>query len=166
MSTLSNAEDVKEFTEGYLNIKCPDKPNPLSQSEVFFIIRMVMSELDELATTVTSNDEECKEFMFNALRKIDKCQNYEYNSEIELIGAQADSMVDAWYYMLNTASKHGINLSKLFNIVHQANMNKRDPKTHKFIRRESDGKVVKPEGWMPPDVEGEIMRQMEEGSWK
>jgi len=162
---MSNALNVKEFTEGYLNMKCPEKPLSLSKNEVFFIIRMVMSELDELATTVTDNHEECNKFMLDALNTIDKCQKYDYPNDIMLVSAQADAMVDAWYYMLNTASKHGINLSKLFDIVHDANMNKRDPLTGKFIRRETDGKVIKPEGWKEPDIEGEIKRQMEEGSW-
>ena len=157
--------DVKEFTEGYLNMKCPDKPVALSKEEAFFIIRMVMSELDELAATVTQDHEECNKFMMDALLSIDKCQKYQYNDELGVISAQADSMVDAWYYMLNTAAKHGMNLSKLFDVVHRANMNKRDPKTGKFIRRESDGKVIKPEGWQEPDIEGEMRKQMEDGAW-
>ena len=163
MST--NSQDVKEFTEGYLNIKCPNHPVAMNKEDAFFVIRMVMSELDELAATVTHNDEECKEFMQKALNSIDKCQNYDYPNEVSLIAAQADSMVDAWYYMLNIASKHGMNLSKLFDVIHRANMNKRDPQTGQFIRRESDGKVIKPEGWQPPDVEGEIKNQIDNGSW-
>lgn len=161
----SNAQNVKNFTEGYTNTVCPCKPEKMDKNSVFFIIRMVMSELDELATTVTIDTQDRDEFMQEALNTRDKCKNFEYNSDIEIIGAQADAMVDAWYYMLNIAAKHGMNLSKLFDIIHEANMNKRDPKTGKFIRRESDGKVIKPEGWMPPDIEGEIKKQMEEGSW-
>jgi predicted HAD superfamily Cof-like phosphohydrolase len=161
----TNAEDVKEFTEGYTNTKCPNKPVAMTKDEVFWLIRMVLSEMDELAATVTSNDEECTEFMQEALKTIDKCHNYEYDSDVELIGAQADAMVDAWYYMLNIAAKHGMNLSKLFGVIHEANMNKRDPKTKEFIRRESDGKVIKPVGWQPPNIDAEIQKQFEEGSW-
>jgi hypothetical protein len=165
MKKNTNAEDVKQFTEESSGIDCPSKPISINKDNVFYIIRMVMSELDELAATVTSNDEECTNFMKDALNNIDKCHNYQYNGDIELIAAQADSMVDAWYYMLNTAAKHGQNLSKLFDIVHEANMNKRDKKTGKFIRRESDGKIIKPDGWTSPDINKEIAKQIEEGSW-
>lgn len=161
----TNSENVKEFTEGYAGIKCPDTPHKMTRDTVLFIIRMVMSELDELAATVTSNHNECNNLMKEALNNIDKCKNYQYHNDVEIIAAQADSMVDAWYYMLNIASKHGINLSKLFDIIHEANMNKRDPKSGKFIRRESDGKVIKPEGWKSPDIEGEIKKQLADGSW-
>jgi predicted HAD superfamily Cof-like phosphohydrolase len=58
-----------------------------------------------------------------------------------------------------------MNLSELFKVVHKANMDKKDLVTGRFIRRESDGKIVKPEGWRPPDIEGEIKRQMKNGSW-
>ena len=39
---------------------------------------------------------------------------------------QADALVDVYYYSLNAAAKQGLNLSSVFNIVHQANMNKRE----------------------------------------
>lgn len=165
MSKKSNSEDVKQFTEGSLGITCPNKPTSMNKDNVFYLIRMVMSELDELAATVTLNDEECTNFMKDALNKIDKCHHYHYNNEVELIGAQADSLVDAWYYMLNTAAKHGQNLSKLFDVIHEANMNKRDPVSKQFIRRESDGKVIKPDGWKPPNIDEEILKQINEGSW-
>lgn len=160
----SNAESVKEFTEGN-GRKYPDKPVKMTKDEVFFIIRMVMSELDELAATVSSNMEESGKLMQEALNTIDKCKNFSYPDDISIISSQFDAMVDAWYYMLNTACKHGTNLSKIFNLVHAANMNKKDPLTKKFIVRESDGKILKPSGWVEPDINKEIERQMKDGAW-
>ena len=78
--------------------------------------------------------------------------------------AVQDALTDAYYYMLNAACKKGVNVSSLFGIVHAANMAKRDPETGKFLKRE-DGKIVKPKGWQPPDVEAEIRRQLKEGAW-
>ncbi len=103
--------------------------------------------------------------MFNALKSIDKCKKYEYPNEINKIGAQADACVDAWYYMLNICAKHGINLSKLFDVIHEANMDKRDPETGEFLRRSSDGKVIKRPGWQEPNIDAVIEKQMELGSW-
>lgn len=165
MSNKSNAVDVKEFTEGSSNKLCPKTPMPLDKQSVLFIIRMVISELDELACTVSNNDSDKETLMLSAFNTRDLCKNYKYDTELATVSAQADSMVDAWYYMLNIAAKHGMNLSKLFDVVHQANMDKRDPVSGKFIRRESDGKVIKRDGWMPPDIEGEMKKQYDNGSW-
>lgn len=163
----TNSEDVKQFTEECLNIKCPNQPQVMNKNSVKFIIRMVMSELDELAATVCENKVEKDVLMNESLNTRDLNHKYKstYKNNVELIGAQADSMVDAWYYMLNITTKHGVNLSKLFDVVHKANMNKVDKITGKFNRRESDGKIVKPEGWMSPDIDGEIQNQFDNGSF-
>mmetsp|Transcript_40083 Transcript_40083/g.96672 ORF Transcript_40083/g.96672 Transcript_40083/m.96672 type:complete len:144 (+) Transcript_40083:1-432(+) len=84
--------------------------------------------------------------------------------KIHIIAEQADALVDVYYYSLNAACKKGVNLSSIFSLVHQANMNKRDPATGQFIKRE-DGKIIKPKGWQPPDVDSEVERQMTKGSW-
>ncbi len=161
----SNAHAVKEFTEGSSGKDCPKFPVAMTRDKVKFIIRMIISELDELACTVCANSDERDSFMQECLDTRDKCLNFTYDTEVDLIAAQFDALVDSWYYSLNTSAQHGVNLSSIFDIVHQANMNKRDPVTGKFVRRETDGKVVKPAGWQSPDVEGEIQRQKEEGSW-
>lgn len=164
---MDHAKAVKQFTEESKGIRCPNAPIEMDRSAVLFIIRMVMSELDELACTVTNNEIDREMLMHEALVKRDKCKKYEseYEDKEDKIGAQGDSMVDAWYYMLDIAAKHGINLSKIFEIVHNANLSKRDKKTGTYKIRESDGKVNKPEGWRPPDIKSEILRQTNEGSW-
>lgn len=162
---MNNAEAVKEFTEG-AGTDCPDQPKVMSRSDAKFIIRMVMSELDELACTVCETPEERDTLMQEALESRDHCKHFTYENESELIGAQFDALVDAWYYSLNVAARHGVNMSSIFDLVHQANMNKRDPETGKFLRRESDGKIIKPRGWTSPDIGAEIRRQIEEGAWR
>lgn len=159
MSNQSNYEAVKEFTEGANNIKCPTTPSPMNKEEVTFCLKMVLSEMTELAQTVTKSHDEALKLMVNCLGT-DPSEQPKNNSTEYVIANQADAMVDAWYYMLNCVSKKGIDVSSVFDRVHEANMNKRDPKTNKFIIRESDGKVLKPEGWKPADIVGEIRRQM------
>lgn len=83
---------------------------------------------------------------------------------ISQIADQADALVDVEYYMLDCACKKGVNMSALFGVVHAANMAKRDPATGKFIKRD-DGKIVKPAGWQPPDIDAEILRQTKNGAW-
>jgi predicted HAD superfamily Cof-like phosphohydrolase len=162
MSQQSNYEAVKEFTEGANNVKCPTTPSPMNKEEVTFCLKMVLSEMTELAQTVTSSHDEAIKLMIECLGT-DPSHQPKNDTEEEIIADQADAMVDAWYYMLNCASKKGMDISSVFDRVHEANMNKRDPKTGQFIRRETDGKILKPEGWKPADIVGEIRRQMNRG---
>ncbi len=77
---------------------------------------------------------------------------------------QADALVDAIYYICDTAVKHGMNLDPLIEIVHSANMSK--VINGKVLKRD-DGKVIKPEGWLDPQpaLHAEIQRQTEQGSF-
>lgn len=77
---------------------------------------------------------------------------------------QADALVDAIYYICDTAVRHGMNLDPLFSIVHRANMQK--VVDGKVIRRE-DGKILKPEGWEDPEpyLRREMENQEKNGSW-
>lgn len=78
---------------------------------------------------------------------------------------EADALLDAIYYLCSHAVNHGHNLDKLFSIVHSANMSK--IVGGQVIRRKSDGKVIKPDGWVDPKplLIKEIDRQSREGSW-
>jgi predicted HAD superfamily Cof-like phosphohydrolase len=160
----SNAIAVKQFTEESRGIKCPSVPKLMDRDAVQFTIRMVISELVEMAQTVSNTPEEALELVRSSVG-VDFNKNYKKTTNSQkLIGEQADAMVDAWYYMLNSAAKHGMNLSTLFDVVHAANMAKRFP-DGTFHRRPEDGKIVKPPGWTEPNVDGEIARQHRDGSW-
>lgn len=77
---------------------------------------------------------------------------------------QADALVDAIYYLCDTAVRHGMNLDPLFKIVHQANMQK--VVDGRVLRRE-DGKILKPAGWTDPApaLRAETDRQAREGAF-
>lgn len=63
----------------------------------------------------------------------------------------ADALADVIYVAVGTALEFGIPLDRVWAEVHRSNMAKRDPATGK-VRRRDDGKVLKPEGWTPPDI--------------
>lgn len=68
-----------------------------------------------------------------------------------IITAQADALADIVYYIYDTGFRYaGYNVSDIVKEVHKANMNKRFP-DGTFHRRE-DGKIIKPTGWMEPDL--------------
>jgi len=161
---LTESDQVKVFTEESSGKPVPRTPEPLSEQEVSFAIRMVLSELVELAQTVTETDEQAVQYLIDRVKT--DVSHYERTTDRQqLVADQADAAVDAMYYMHNCFCKRGVNLSRIFQVVHRANTSKKDPETGTYIRRVSDGKVLKPEGWTPPDILQEIQRQTNEGSW-
>lgn len=65
----------------------------------------------------------------------------------------ADGMCDLSYVNFGTAVEMGIDLQRVFNEVHRSNMAKVGGATR------SDGKTMKPAGWTPPDVLGQLVAQ-------
>lgn len=65
----------------------------------------------------------------------------------------ADAIADLIYVLLGRAVSYGIDMRPVWEAVHQANMAKVGGS------KRSDGKVMKPEGWEPPDIEAIIARQ-------
>jgi predicted HAD superfamily Cof-like phosphohydrolase len=70
----------------------------------------------------------------------------------------ADALADLIYIACGTAASYGIPLNEVFEEVHRSNMAKLVD--GKPLKR-ADGKVIKPEGWTPPDIEGVIKKQHE-----
>ena len=70
----------------------------------------------------------------------------EANNDLENI---AKELADIIYIVCGTAVSYGIPLDRVFDEVHRSNMAKLVD--GKPIRRE-DGKILKPEGWTPPDI--------------
>lgn len=62
---------------------------------------------------------------------------------------QADALLDLIYFALGTLVEMGMDAEDLFEIVHNANMDKLRTK-HETILRD-DGKVGKPDGWQSPE---------------
>ena len=85
--------------------------------------------------------------------------------EAKDISEQADALVDAIYYICDTAVRHGMNLDNVFEIVHRSNMTK--VVDGKVLKRASDGKVLKPKEFVDPKkgILREMKRQCKEGSF-
>ena len=74
------------------------------------------------------------------------CDAEEANDLVEI----ADALADIIYIVCGTAVSYGIPLDDIFEEVHASNMAKLvDGK----VLRRADGKIQKPEGWAPPDIE-------------
>lgn len=163
-ANMTDAEKVREFTFE-AGQPVPDKPQLMDVSEVNFITKMVLDELLELYSTVMEpkNAKAAMMKMLSEAKNVPR-MNVHPNKTHELIAEQGDAFVDIWYYSLNCMAKKGVNLSNIFELVHNANMAKRDSKTGRFQKR-ADGKIIKPVGWRPPNVAAEIKRQQDKGAW-
>lgn len=135
----------------------PDHPSAMSAKEVDFVCRMVVDELLELQATVAPADL-AKSKMLEFVRDA-KSLPQEPEPTVE---SQSDALLDSVYYLYHAAAKRGLNLDAVFEEVHAANMRKADPATGKFLRRASDGKILKPEGWVGPDVRRALYRDEED----
>jgi len=65
----------------------------------------------------------------------------------------ADGIADSMVVLLGTAVSYGIDMRPVWDLVHESNMKKIGG------GKREDGKTLKPKGWAPPDIEGEIRRQ-------
>jgi len=60
--------------------------------------------------------------------------------------ATIDAVIDLVYVLIGRAVSYGVDLRPVWDAVHRANLAKaKGP-------RRADGKILKPEGWQPPDV--------------
>lgn len=59
-----------------------------------------------------------------------------------------DAIADSIYVLVGTAIAYGIDLRPVWDEVHRSNM----AKAEGGVRRDEGGKVIKPEGWKPPDI--------------
>lgn len=82
---------------------------------------------------------------------------------MDKVVGQSDALVDAFYFLAGTFVEIGVEPQTLFDIVQDANMAKLGA-DGKPILREGDGKIMKPEGWEPPEakLEAEILRQVQQ----
>jgi len=68
----------------------------------------------------------------------------------------ADSIVDLIYVLIGMAICYGIDIRPVWDAVQKANMSKAGG------AKRADGKVLKPQGWQPPDV----ARILREQGWR
>ncbi len=160
----SNADKVKQFTEESRSMTVPNQPFALSREEVEILAKNQISEIVELLQTVMDTDDAIDFVKENVITDINRDAHLT-NNLTRRIADQVDACIDLLYYTYNFLSLSGINLDKYFDIVHKANLAKRDPATGNFIRR-NDGKILKPPGWVPPDklLQEAIERDLEESS--
>lgn len=92
-------------------------------------------------------------------------EEYEEYLRAEREEDDADAVIDLIYVLIGYGISRGWPMARLWEEVQTANMTKVDPVTGR-VRRRGDGKILKPEGWKPPDIarvlkEHEVQRAAE-----
>lgn len=82
-------------------------------------------------------DEEYNEFL----------EAWEANDEVEKI----DACFDMMWVIVGYMKSRGWDCEQIWDEGAKSNLAKIDPTTGKVIRRPEDGKILKPDGWRPPD---------------
>ena len=62
-----------------------------------------------------------------------------------------DALIDILVVTIGALHSIGVDVAGAWSEVHASNMSKVDPATGAVLRRE-DGKILKPEGWQPPNL--------------
>jgi len=80
----------------------------------------------------------------------------EYEEFISAIHAeddveQLDACMDMIWVILGFCHMKGFDVAGAWNEVSKSNLGKIDSETGKVIKR-NDGKILKPDGWLPPDL--------------
>jgi hypothetical protein len=96
-------------------------------------------------------DEEVNKELFPALFKYNKSPTLENKVEV------ADAIVDSIYVLFQLARSVDIPFPECWDEVHKSNMAKM---TNGVVVRRSDGKILKPEGWQPPNI-WEVLHKVE-----
>lgn len=75
---------------------------------------------------------------------------YERSGSLEHLAELADGLVDSVYVLLHAAHSLGIPFDACWDEVHRSNMAKVN--SDGSVNRRKDGKILKPEGWQPPNL--------------
>lgn len=145
---------VRKFQKAFGH-PAPDKATPLTLERTVARGGWTVEEIVEMIQQ-TSKDEAEFDSAIDILKlKLDaaviKSKNDDYNSsEKDVMIGQLDALIDQLVFVNGSLAEMGIDPKPFYQIVMDANMAKLGP-DGKPIIRESDGKIMKPEGWEPPE---------------
>lgn len=102
---------------------CDQTVEGFNQNQFNMYLKLIEEEADELSVAINNHD------------------------KVETL----DALIDILVVTIGAIHSMGANAEGAWNEVMQTNMAKIDPVTGK-VRKREDGKVLKPDGWKPPDL--------------
>lgn len=150
MATLKPSHAVRQFMEACRQpVRTKIPLSPFSDAERLLRVRLVVEEAlefaDAMGVKVTGIADDLHAHNQHAVQvEIIEDQG------VDIVEA-ADALADSLYVVYGSGWTLGIPLDDVFAEVHRSNMQKLNPATGK-PDVSPDGKVLKPDGWTPPDV--------------
>ena len=108
---------------------CDQSVNEFNKDQFNLYVTLIEEEANELADAITAHD------------------------QVETV----DALIDILVVTIGALQSMGADAEGAWKEVMQTNFNKIDKKTGKVIKRE-DGKVLKPDGWTPPNLKDFLTR--------
>jgi predicted HAD superfamily Cof-like phosphohydrolase len=158
------ANQVRQFHKAF-NHLANSSPTVIPTDVAIARTHWTAEELVEfLYATAKGDKEEFINMVMGLKQSIDNttCKIIEKGEPVEdVLVAQADALTDINYFTQGSFVIMGVDPQPLFDIVQNANMAKLFPDGKPRYRKE-DGKIIKPDGWIPPEpqLKAEIQRQM------
>jgi predicted HAD superfamily Cof-like phosphohydrolase len=144
-----------------------EKPMPISKPVALKRAIWTAEELIEfLHASVGGDETQFKALLGSFMSGIDTAVKKQIDAgpieKEDILTAQMDALTDISYFNYGSFVSAGVDPQPLFDIVQSANMAKLGA-DGKPIIRESDGKIMKPEGWESPEpkLEKEIQNQID-----
>lgn len=153
-------EQVAEFHRamGQPIVATPRAPNA---ERVRLRLSLIAEEFFELLEACVSHRHGDKiQAVYDALIDVIDTAGTLGGRPIDLVSA-ADALADLDYVIEGTRLEFGIDGGPIADEVHRSNMGKITANGQVVMR--GDGKIMKPETWSPPDIEGELRKQGWEG---
>lgn len=110
-----------------------------------------MKMYNDVVTFIKACDQERNQQNIELYRKLVAEEFFEFVNAKDSNEERLDACMDMIWVILGYCYMKGYNVDGAWNEVARSNLCKIDPSTGKVIKRE-DGKVLKPEGWTPPDL--------------
>jgi predicted HAD superfamily Cof-like phosphohydrolase len=138
--------DVRQFLEtaGQQLPTTVQNPNELPEEKVRLRLRLIAEEFVELLRAHAP-----PEYQRNSDALVVLGSGTRLRQEIDPAEV-ADALADLVYVICNMALEYGIPLDRVFAEVHRSNM----AKFVDGVKLRPDGKILKPDGWQPPDIRG------------
>jgi len=135
----SFTDDIRDFHRKF-ELEYTGQPRELLEEVAKFRVKFMVEELGEYCDPSRSNWHAIAEEFFTRALPSGRLED------------KFDALIDLVYVALGTAHLHGFNFDEGWRRVHAANMTKRRARKREDSKRESTYDVVKPEGWVAPNL--------------
>ncbi|EPH98707.1 hypothetical protein D920_01469 [Enterococcus faecalis 13-SD-W-01] len=162
-------EQAEEFHQIF-DPRRPAVPTPFTADEATFRAAFKIEELVELTAAATGGDldklHEKVQMLHQALDQAEAKMSQKQGWGENPLTEQVDALTDILYFTYGSFSLMGVDPTRIFDIVHQANMGKLFPDGQPHYDPVTN-KVLKPENWEAdhapePKIQKELERQYRE----